>query len=249
MSRVLRRPMFRRGGDAGITTGLERQKYDNGDLVEKFQRRKKLYDQFAPQRSGALNDFLINFGVNLAGNAPTGNIFQTAAKQAQQPFQTFQAQKFQEQEGERALAGQIISDITDKDMIMLEQQAELLVDEGLYQSKEEALKALVFKKRQSPEDIQRERIDTLTEDFGKDVRSDEGAIINRKKAEWLEDYNYGKFKTDHPNLDVDEYDPFVREKRKKYVEGKVYWHPGTGKYYRADKQNEAGVLVEIDIES
>ena len=41
---------------AGITTGLERQKYDNGDLVEKFQRRKKLYDQFAPQRSGALND-------------------------------------------------------------------------------------------------------------------------------------------------------------------------------------------------
>ena len=102
---------------------------------------------------------------------------------------------------------------------MLEQQAELLVDEGLYQSKEEALKALVFKKRQSPEDIQRERIDTLTEDFGKDVRSDEGAIINRKKAEWLEDYNYGKFKTDHPNLDVDEYDPFVREKEKKIRRG------------------------------
>ena len=249
MSRVLSRPMFRRGGStSGITTGL-RQGYENGDLVEKFRRRKALYNQFAPQRSTAFNDLLMNMGLNLVSNPPSGNILQTLATEAKGPIQQFQAQKFQEREGERALAGQIIGDITDKDMIMLERQAELLVEEGLYQSKDAALKALVFKKRQSPEDIQRQRIDILTEDFGKDVRSDEGAIINRKKAEWMDDYNFGKFKTDYPDLDVDEYDPFIREKRKKYVEGKVYWHPGTGKYYRADKQNEAVVLVEIDIES
>ena len=75
-------------------------------------------------------------GLNLVSNPPSGNILQTLATEAKEPVQQFQVQKFQEREGERALAGQIIGDITDKDMIMLERQAELLVEEGLYQSKD-----------------------------------------------------------------------------------------------------------------
>ena len=84
--------MFRRGGQAtgGITTGLGRQGYANGDLA-KVQSQLDLINRLSPQRSGSnLNDFMINFGLNMVGNPPSGNIFQTAAKQAQEPFGQFQ---------------------------------------------------------------------------------------------------------------------------------------------------------------
>ena len=90
MSRTLSRPMFRRGGSAngGITTGL-RQRYDNGGQtgLEKIQRDLQIIDQLAPSRGSGLNDFMINFGLNMVGNPPSGGIFQTAAKEAQEPFQ------------------------------------------------------------------------------------------------------------------------------------------------------------------
>ena len=45
------------------------------------------------QSNSSLNDFLIDFGLNMVSNAPTGNIFQTAATQAKDPFKNFQASK------------------------------------------------------------------------------------------------------------------------------------------------------------
>ena len=52
--------MFRRGGSTGgITTGLGRQGYANGDLA-KVQSQLALIDQLSPQKRGSnLNDFLI----------------------------------------------------------------------------------------------------------------------------------------------------------------------------------------------
>ena len=79
--KTLHRPMFRRGGSTGggITSGLSRQGYEDGKRVQ-------------PRRpSSNLNNFLIDFGLNLVGNPPSGNIFQTAAKEAQEPFSRFQA--------------------------------------------------------------------------------------------------------------------------------------------------------------
>ena len=44
MSRVLRRPMFRRGGQAdGITTGLGRQGYSNAGTVQKYQDFRNMF--------------------------------------------------------------------------------------------------------------------------------------------------------------------------------------------------------------
>ena len=58
MSRILHRPMFRRGGQAngGITTGLGRQRYDNGGQtgMERIQRDLAIIDQLAPQRGSGL---------------------------------------------------------------------------------------------------------------------------------------------------------------------------------------------------
>ena len=83
MNRILKRPMFRRGGSAdGITSGLDqkpRQEYSRGTMPN-FQL-------------GGLPGFLTGFGINLLAEPPRGNIFQTAALAARDPFN--QLQKFQ----------------------------------------------------------------------------------------------------------------------------------------------------------
>ena len=114
--------MFRRGGQAtgGITTGLGRQGYRQGDLAQ-VQSQLDLINQLSPQRSGSnLNDFLINFGLNMVGNPPSGSIFQTAAKEAQAPFAQFQQTRAREEIGRRDLVAQFIKGLSDSDKNAIE---------------------------------------------------------------------------------------------------------------------------------
>ena len=85
MNRTLKRPMFRIGGSAGtgITSGLDqpRTQYNQGSnpyAMGNFQ-------------STGLPGFLTSFGLNLLSTPPRGNIFQTAATAAQDPFRRLQA--------------------------------------------------------------------------------------------------------------------------------------------------------------
>ena len=94
MTRVLKRPMFRIGGSTneGITSGLApRQGYETGKTVEDYKRILGEAAGRRPDRS--LSNFLIDFGLNVAGATPSGSIFSTAAKSAQEPFQRYQASK------------------------------------------------------------------------------------------------------------------------------------------------------------
>ena len=95
MSRVLNRPMFRLGGStSGITSGLDTPKrgrvdgpggYAGIDYDKAYETEQKITDKYYPKKGADINRFLINWGLNMAGNAPSGNIFQTAAKEAQGP--------------------------------------------------------------------------------------------------------------------------------------------------------------------
>ena len=109
MSRTLTRPMFRMGGAAGtgITSGLDRKPLKQG--TDPYDRALKMTDRymsdmerfrgetpaFAPS---ALPGFLTQFGLNLLSTPPQGNIFQTAATAAKDPFQTFQAATLKRQQ-------------------------------------------------------------------------------------------------------------------------------------------------------
>ena len=114
MNRTLNRPMFRIGGSAGtgITSGLDRPGYANGtdpqdrtfkpnieqalqaaELSKDSRVRNLLFPTSGGLRPGSLPGFLTSFGLNLASATPTGNIFQTAATAAKEPFKTFQAAK------------------------------------------------------------------------------------------------------------------------------------------------------------
>ena len=115
MNRIMRRPMFRKGGSAGegITSGLApRQGYatneDNtvkqNDLskvqfrdanLQQLLDMSKQYGFKAPpmQPDNSLNNFKIDFGLDLVGRSPSGNIFQTAALAAKDPFKNFLTSK------------------------------------------------------------------------------------------------------------------------------------------------------------
>ena len=118
MNRVLRRPMFRIGGSAGtgITSGLDRKGYKDG--TDEYDRALKTTERFmtdidkfrgeeAKFTPSGFPGFLTQFGLNLLSTPPTGNIFQTAAVAAKEPFQTFQAAQLAKREREADTAEDI----------------------------------------------------------------------------------------------------------------------------------------------
>ena len=94
MTRVLKRPMFRLGGntDQGIMSGVApRQGYKAGKTVEDY---KRILGEAAGQKPDtSMANLLIDFGLNVASAPPTGSIFSTAAREAKEPFQRYQASK------------------------------------------------------------------------------------------------------------------------------------------------------------
>ena len=117
MNRILKRPMFRRGGSAGtgITSGLDTPKrglvdgpgmYSQPASDDPYDRALKTterfegdIDRFVSRQPalgpGTLPGFLTSFGLDLASRTPTGKGFRgllaTAAGAAKGPFETFQA--------------------------------------------------------------------------------------------------------------------------------------------------------------
>jgi len=100
MSRTLKRPMFRMGGSTGtgITSGLDQpQKMANGGRTGYQQGSMPTF------QAQGLPGFLTSFGLDLLSRTPQGNIFQTAAASAREPFKDYQAAQFRmgEKMGER----------------------------------------------------------------------------------------------------------------------------------------------------
>ena len=101
--------MFKIGGSAGsgITSGLDRKGYKDGTdeydrALKTTERYMRDIDKFKGEESkftpSGLPGFLTQFGLNLLATPPAGNIFQTAAIAAKEPFQTFQAAQLADRE-------------------------------------------------------------------------------------------------------------------------------------------------------
>jgi len=107
MSRTLKRPMSRMGGsteNAGIMDGM-RKRYDNGGSVEEVLQE---LDQKAPAPDYSRSDFLTNFGLNLLATPPQGNIFQTAAVAARDPFARYQQTRAASAANRREIMAQLL---------------------------------------------------------------------------------------------------------------------------------------------
>ena len=107
MSRVLKRPMFRMGGSTenlGIMDGM-RNRYDSGGSVEELLKQ---LDERAPSPDFGRSQFLTEFGLNLLATPPQGNIFQTSAVAARDPFARFQQSKAQSAASRREIMAQLM---------------------------------------------------------------------------------------------------------------------------------------------
>ena len=170
-SRVLKRPMFRMGGDVenvGIMDGM-RARYSTGtdnrgvqikgmkpgsteitmdyrnqpDLTgnDRLKRRLGLISSLIPGPN--LNQFLIDFGLNLASGVPRGNILSTAATAAREPFSRFMEGQQKTQQTKAALA---LEALDDDDMAEVEKTAEIMANNPkseFFGKKDEALNAIM----------------------------------------------------------------------------------------------------------
>jgi len=102
MTRVLKRPMFRLGGntDQGIMSGVvPRQGYYRGKTVGDLGSMTigELEDMARASTRGDkradLRDFAIDWGLGMVGSPPTGNILSTAANVARAPYERFIGRK------------------------------------------------------------------------------------------------------------------------------------------------------------
>jgi len=107
MSRILKRPMFKMGGsteNSGIMDGM-RSRYDNGGSVEEVLKQ---LDERAPAPDYSKSNFLTEFGLNLLATPPQGNIFQTGAVAARDPFARFQQSKAQSAANRRQVMAELL---------------------------------------------------------------------------------------------------------------------------------------------
>ena len=99
MNRILRRPMFRRGGSSdGITSGLRQGYQGTGEAWEQFVKKipdiKELAKEGAYQPRGTnVYDFLTRLGLDLVSRPAAGNIFQQVATSAKEPYDKYLAGK------------------------------------------------------------------------------------------------------------------------------------------------------------
>ena len=92
MTRVLRRPMFRLGGntDQGIMSGVvPRQGFAESGMAQDYEEKLALLNRVALPPDRSRSDFMIDWGLGMVSGEPRGNILSTAAHEAKEPFQRY----------------------------------------------------------------------------------------------------------------------------------------------------------------
>ena len=157
MPRVLRRPMFRLGGntDQGIMSGgAPRQGYaEPAGMVEKLQTQKSIIDALAPReprKDTSGRDFMVDWGLGMISGTPKGNIFATAAEQAKAPFAKFQQAKqletaygHKEATEDRALIASLIKGMDEDKLSALMKDVKAGVSAGEYATEAEGIRKLL----------------------------------------------------------------------------------------------------------
>ena len=198
MNRVFHRPMFRKGGSTndGITSGL-RQRYQGGKLAQ-VQQDLAILNQLAPapkpRGSRALNNFLINFGLNLASQSPQGGFLSTAASAAQEPFGRFQQEKMYEGAASdkaasehRSTVASLLQGVSDDDKNKLYEEAGYMVEKGAtnpftqkpFKDQNEAYDVLIRKSLMSKESLKTDEALFLeTKEFFRDNLAKDKTLNN-----------------------------------------------------------------------
>ena len=272
MKRILKRPMFRMGGDVenvGIMDGM-RNRYQEptsnpvgSPEDNRLQRKMQLINQLSPGPN--LNQFLIDFGLNLASGVPRGNILSTAAGAAREPFGRFMESAQKSQQTKAALA---LEALDDKDLDSIEELVPYYMD--VYNIDEEAAKKMIIEDKRfsksgklDPTVAKNQKIEkraaTLLDDRGFDLGYDgaiqistaiENVVTGRNPNVSKDDIDITQIYIDPDVLGAEDQDSGVislTENKGNYTEGEYqnglkYYHPIKGKFYTF--QGEKFIPVE-----
>ena len=262
--------MFRMGGSSGtgITSGLDRPKYQKGGGADArffIQRPMASTPQTTSEKPtglglGTIPGFLTQFGLNLATQRPTGNIFSTAAEAAKDPFATFQQAKFaeakEEREFEREKQLQLLKNLDEDSRIQIEKEAEVLSnnpDSEFFGEYNKALNMLAQKKiygvQYMPGEERKKAIENNAATISQNMRVN--SLVAKRMATFEYDFDSIQKKNDDLSFDIE--DPYWNPNKKNYKEGFTYFDAITGKYFRRDSDSPGGegvpqgfVAVEIN---
>ena len=269
--------MFRIGGlsGTGITSGLDRPGYRtgigpnmadiSGPLVSR-PAQNKLTDKITSKVDkptgiglGTIPGFITSLGLNLASQAPTGNIFSTAAAAAKEPFETFQQAKFaeakEEREFEREKELQILKNLDEDSRIQIQKEAQVLADNPdseFFGQYNKALNALAQKKiygvQFMPGEERKKAIENNAATISQNMRVNN--LVATRMATF--EYDFDSIQKKNEDLSFDIEDPYWNPNRKNYKSGFVYHDAISGKYFRRDADAPGGEgvpkgFVEIQI--
>ena len=272
MKRILKRPMFKMGGDVenvGIMDGM-RNRYQEptsnpvgSPEDNRLQRKMQLINQLSPGPN--LNQFLIDFGLNLASGVPRGNILSTAAGAAREPFGRFMDQSQKSQQTKAALA---LEALDDKDLDSIEELVPYYMD--VYNINEDAAKKMIIEDKRfsksgklDPTVAKNQKIEkraaTLLDDQGFDLGYDgaiqistaiENVVTGRNPDVSKDDIDITQIYIEPDILGSEDPESGIidlTENKGIYTEGDYqnglkYYHPIKGKFYTF--QGEKFIPVE-----
>ena len=161
MSKIFKRPMFRKGGPTndmnGIMTGIvDREMHafsdpdgvGNQDIKSKVQNRIDLIESLSGGTGldDPLTSFLLQYGPALATARPTGGIIGTAVGAAKEPVANLLSDLQAKKKLKTGVALEVLKDLDDKDVESLRDEAQKLAAEGAFGGDvEAAFQALVNK--------------------------------------------------------------------------------------------------------
>ena len=243
MNRLYKRPMFRRGGSTGggITSGLQRPGYNVGKRVTDVMGEMR---SAMPRRNSRqnFNNFLIDFGLDLGSRSPQGNILQTAAASAKDPFKTYTAN----QAGDSAFEDKLA--LGAYDVVKGEQAAEKDFEQkkDLIRLESELNPKL---KKVFREEIPEVRIN----EYAKSLEENDFDFIKNNSREIADDIvTYNVFKEKNPDSGPAKKDfrgilPYEYDKKGKPVPnyetitvGQVFYNPEDGLFY--ERVAEEGII-------
>mgnify|MGYP003638252877 FL=1 len=162
MSRIFKRPMFRKGGNVGdgIMTGIvDREMHAESDpngvggqneLKNKVENKMALIDAISGGSGKGLDDpftqFLLQYGPAIANKKPTGSTIGTIVGAAETPIATLLETQAKKKATRTAVGMEVLKDLSDEDTKSLRDEAEKLAADGAFGGDvEKAFQALVNK--------------------------------------------------------------------------------------------------------
>ena len=238
MSRIFKRPMFRKGGTIGggiMDNVVERGQYAESNAKDfkglSIGEQLDLVESFGGPQTGLadpLTQFLLQIGPRVATETGKGGIIPNILEASKEPVSDLITAQRARRKTRQAIGLDLIKNLSDDDKIALQEKIEYLMsDKGGGFSKQEAFNRVLpeFRKGRSPEDQARiDTDDTIKSIIASTANRFGVPKIDQVQGEILYD-NLQALKSANPEA----YNTFVGAKSgSKYVFGSNEYKPETG---------------------